>query len=64
MHDYVKLKIPFDTNIQMPKYHTVVLNLDGLNPEVIEIKRNGKTLTFPTWEFWETLERIHDNIVL
>lgn len=49
-----------DINIKIPKNHTVMIDLDNLDPEIIIIIRNGKKLTFPTWEFWQILDRIHD----
>lgn len=35
----------------------IELNLDQIDPEIIYVIRNGKKLTFPAWEFWQTLAR-------
>jgi hypothetical protein len=39
------------------KYGKICIDLDLTEFEVIEIKRNDKTLIFPIWEFWQILEK-------
>lgn len=36
---------------------SLLIDFDQINFEVIQIKRNGRTLTFPLWEFWQILEK-------
>ncbi len=38
------------------------INFDQINFEVIKIKRNGRILVFPLWEFWQALERYEDSL--
>lgn len=38
-------------------YKQLFINLDQDHFELIKIKLNEKTLTFPLWEFWQVLDR-------
>jgi len=60
MEEYINLKLAFDPNIVMPKCQNIYLDIDALDAETISIERNGRTLVFPVWEFWETLEKYND----
>ncbi len=60
MEEHIQLKLGYDPNIIMPKHTGIYLNIDVLDAEIIYIKRNGRTLTFPIWEFWQTLEKYND----
>jgi hypothetical protein len=60
MEQHIQLKLGYDPNITMPKYKAIYVDTDTLDAEIIHIKRNGRTLTFPIWEFWQTLEKYND----
>lgn len=41
-----------------PVFHQqLFIDFDKDDFEKIKIKRNGKTLIFPLWEFWQVLEK-------
>jgi len=54
------IKISYDPNIIMPKATDIYLDTTFLDAEIIYIKINGRTLTFPIWEFWNILEKYND----
>ena len=45
--------------ISSTSHEKLFINFDETEIEIVQIKRNGKTLTFPTWEFWQVLEKYH-----
>lgn len=50
-----------DTEIKLPKEENLYINFDILKDiEVVRLKRNGRTISFPIWEFWQTLEKYND----
>ena len=52
-----------DRILTMPKIKKIVINLDQNqfeNVEQITLTRFGKTIIFPLWEFWQTLEKQDD----
>lgn len=61
--DNVNIELSYNPNIVVPKIKSIYLDLDGeylKDVEVVTIKRGDKTLTFPIWEFWQTLEKYND----
>lgn len=56
--DLINIK---DTEIKLPKHENLYIDFDILKDiELVRLKRNGRTFSFPLWEFWQILERIHD----
>lgn len=50
-----------DTEVKHQKVIDLFINFDFLPEiEVVGLKRNGKTIYFPLWEFWQTLQKQDD----
>lgn len=63
MMDSVKINLPYNPNVVVPKIKSIQIDFDCeslKDVEVIYLKRGDKTLTFPLWEFWQTLEKYND----
>ena len=46
-----------NTEIKLNEEKNLYIDFDVLTDiELIRLKRNGKTLSFPLWEFWQILE--------
>lgn len=53
------------TEIKLKKEKNLFIDLDCAvleDLEIIVLKRNGRVLSFPVWELWQTLERYSDCI--
>ena len=46
-----------EIKINKKSYPQLEINFDQIDFEVIKIIRDGKTLIFPLWEFWQVLEK-------
>jgi len=60
MNEPIHIKLSYDPNIVKPKHKTIFLDMDNMDAEIISIKRNGREIVFPIWEFWQTLEKYND----
>jgi hypothetical protein len=57
---FISTIINLQIKISPSLHEKLFINFDEAEFQIIQIKRWGKTLTFPMWEFWQILDKHND----